>query len=446
MSLLQTVPEFHTLAPGVDLLILAEPRFKRCQVQVDFDRPLDARAPARTLLGQVLQQGTEVRRSRMQIARRLEDLYGASLALGGQRVAEAFRTTLQFSWVGERFVPVGEKVALPLLDLGREILEQPLRGADFGSFEPSVLERERAQLLRMIESFRDDRSSYAEEQFLLAMCQGEPFARSSWGSKQEVQALTAADLESAREDLLQHSHIRIMAVGPVDTDAIRSWFGEWLGSGGAYAQAQRQQPAEPIAIQPQQRRELREDMAVDQARFHFGFRVPRPQGSQATEALLMANNVLGGGINGRLFKIVREQRSQAYGIGSTIYTVKGLLTVSAGIDAQHYQEVRDEVSLQTRLLASEGPTEEELQMSKAAVLNGLSSIGDSAGSMAHFYLREYQLGLNRTPAQRAAMIESLTAADVQQVARDWQEDLCYLLAAPEPAAEIDPATPVEAQS
>lgn len=433
MKFLQTVPVRHFLAPGADLLLLPEPRFKRCLVQVHLERPLDDLSPARTLLAQVLQQGTRNLTSRMAIARRLEELFGASLHFGGQRAAETHTMTMSLGWVGERFLPAGTEVMPQLVDLALEILSQPLRGANGSAFDADVFQRELAQLIRQIESFPDDRSAYAQEQFFQAMCKGEAFGRPVWGSLEEAQQLTSERLEEARLDLLNNARLRIIAVGPMEEQYIVQSFQQWFTGEHGLPSTHRAADDWPPPVEPGRLRHHFEEMDVDQAKFYFGFRTPQYREPRQLEASLLANQVLGGGVQGRLFRIIREERSLAYGIYSGMYSVKGMMVVSAGIDAGAFAEVRDEVRKQARLMAEQGPSEDELKMAKVYVLNGMRSIGDAAGSMATFYGREHRLGFARTPAQRAEMIEQITCDEVQQAAAGWKEDLCYLMRAPQSA-------------
>ncbi len=433
MRFLQTVPVQHLLAPGVDLLLLPEPRFKRSMVQIHIERPLDELSPARTLLAQVLQQGTQNFSSRMAIARRLEELFGASLHFGGQRAAETHAMTMSLSWVGERFLPEGAEVMQPLLDLACELLTQPMRGSNGAAFDDEVMQREQAQLIRQIESFPDDRSAYAQEQFFQAMCDGEPFGNPVWGSLEEARALTVDDLERARIDLIENGRLRIVAVGPIKEAEIVDGLSRWFEGEHSLPQLERSERDWPASVQPGELREYFEEMDVDQAKFYFGFRTPQYRDPFELEASLLANQVLGGGVQGRLFRIIREERSLAYGIYSGVYSVKGMMVVSAGIDAAAFEEVRDEVRKQARLLGDEGPTEHELEMAKVYVLNGMRSIGDAAGSMATFYGREHRLGFERTPAQRAEMIERVSLDDVRRAASAWKEDLCYLMRSPQTA-------------
>lgn len=433
MPILDQSAEISHPAPGVTLLCLPEDRFKRVIFRVHFDRPLDPLSPARTLLAEVLQQGTATRPSRKLLAQAMEERYAATLAMGSDRIAEAQRSTLSLDWVGSRFLPAGNRVEREMLDLGRELLEKPAPGPGGEPFAPETLERERAQLIRHIESLQDDRSRYASEKFLAALCEGEPLGTPPYGDPQIVEQLQAEDLETARSDLLTRASVTAVAVGPVRKQTLHEFLADWFGQEAA----DRQDIPTPVWKQPQDVREMHEHLSVDQARMLFGWRFTPPGTQREFEALALANSLLGGGAHGRLFRIVREERSQAYGIYSWVRSVKGILTVEAGIDAQSFDSVRNEIHVQIEAIAKGEFHEEEVDVARINTLNSLHGIGDSAVSMARFFGLEYLRGFQRTPAQRAQDVQSITREEIMQAAAGWKPDLVYLLSAAPVAA---PAT------
>lgn len=426
MPFLDKKPEIRRPAPGVELVCLPDERFKRALVLFHFDRPLDERSPARTLLCRVLEQGSAAYPSRMELSRVLESLYGAAMEVDGNKLAEMHRVTLAVTWVGGRFLPADNTVARDALALGREVLENPLRGQDGAPFSMEIFQRERDQLVRHIRSLVDDRSAYAEERFFAEMCAGEPYGRPPYGDEATVSALDAAALEEARVDLLERATVTVLALGPVDANTLEEAVREWLGAPGL--EAAREAPPAPVPKRPDELRSVRETIEVDQARFLMGFRIPPPRTAAELERLSLANAVFGSGTSSRLFREVREERSLAYGIYSTIRSVKGLLVVEAGIDAGSFEEVRDQVLAQVADLAGGGATADELAVAKAAVMNDLNAIGDTARGLANFFTRERLVGLNRTPAQRAAELQSVQLEELAGAAAQWQPDLVYLLA------------------
>lgn len=422
---MQTFPEPRRVAPGVEFLGLRDERFKRTLLRVHWELPLDAVSPARTLLLQVLEQGSAAHPRRLDLARSLQEAYGADLDFGAERSGECHQAVLRLSCVGERFLPTGERALPGLLLLAREMLDQPRRGPDGAPFDSEVLERERAQLLRRIAALRDDRSAWAEQRFLEAMCAGEPYARAPWGTEDEVAALTGAALEAARVALLRDARVVAVMVGPDDPDTAADFLGAWFRG-----RAEPPPATAPVARHPGARRHLREELLTDQARFHAGFRCAMPADPAAREALALAVSVLGGGVHGRLFRIVREQRSQAYSIHAQLRARKGLMTVEAGLDAAHAASVRDEVDAQVADLQRHGAGGEELEHARRSLCDRLLGLADQPSAVASYLARERALGLARTPAQRVALLEQLGAEDVAAAARRWIPDLDYLLAPP----------------
>ncbi|RMH04092.1 MAG: insulinase family protein [Planctomycetota bacterium] len=415
-------------APGLELLVLPDARFKRALLQVHFDSPFtDGRSPARVLAAQILEQGTRSHPSQMHLTRAEESLYGASVGLDGRRLADGHRVTLAVSWVGERFLPAGAAVQAGVCALARELLEEPARDAA-GQIPAATLERERRQLLRRIRSLSDDRAAYSRQRFLQLLCGDDPFGRPLWGGEEEVAALKEEDLEAARHGLLEQARISAVLVGPADPEEVAAFLADWFGAGGPHADAVRP-PLPPVRLdRPDRLREDREALPLDQARLHFGFRFPPPATPEDFEALTLANAILGGGAQGRLFRIVREQRSLCYGISSSLRARKGILAVGAGIDAASYREVRDEILAQAAVVAAGDWSEEEEAAARAGLRDQLDSLADSPSGLARFHDRERLLGFRRTPSERVRDVAAVTRERIAAAAAAWEPALVYLLA------------------
>jgi predicted Zn-dependent peptidase len=302
------------------------------------------------------------------------------------------------------------------------MLENPRRGADGSPFDLDVVDRERTLLMQRLAERKDDRPSYAEERFIRLMCEGEPYGLQSWDSEEAVAALTAEDLEAARKDLLARARITAVVVGPCDPDVISAWLADVFGDRKDIAVLP--EVGRPV---PGEVREVREQLEMDQAQFHYGFRYQEPADKRAYEALGFACSVLGGGSHGRLFRVVREEKSLAYGIYAMQRARKGLVTVAAGIDASAAEEVRAEVDKQLKDLQENGPTAEEMEMVLVNRLDRLRGLSDSGYELATYFVREHSLGLNRSPADRAALLQDLKPQEIAEAARALIPDMVYLL-------------------
>ncbi len=139
-------------------------------------------------------------------------------------------------------------------------------------------------------------------------------------------------------------------------------------------------------------------------------------------AVSVLNNVLGGGMSSRLFQNIRERLGLAYAIFSEMnsYRDAGMLSVYAGTSLETAGKLIHCVLDEFRQLKDEPLGDEELQRAKdhlkGATLLALEGTGSRMNSLAR-----YHMYFNRhfTAQELIAMLESVTAEEVQQIAREF---------------------------
>ncbi len=409
--------------PGLEIHVLPDDRFKRVHLHLNLDRPLDdGLSPARTLLLRLLEAGTAHHPDLMSLVRAEEELWGAAVSLGADRFGDHHRTALQATWIADSYLPEGGGAMAGALQLAQDRLLAPLRAIDGAPFCPDSLERERHILIRKIRGLPDDRGSWARERFLHHLCAGEPNQLPPWGTEEQIQTLTAEDLERARLELLDHASILAVVVGPVDPEAIQKNLASWFPVSASRDSA-------PLSSwrAAEQFSEVRETLPMDQARALLGYRFEPPTDPSSFEALVLANLMLGGGVQGRLFRILREERSLCYGISSALRLQKGILAIHAGIDGSAWEEVRDEVKKQVAALAAGEFSSQEMERSLILAKDDLATVGDSCGGLASYLTREAVRGFHRTPQERIDALDAVTPQAVATAASSWQPSLGYLL-------------------
>jgi predicted Zn-dependent peptidase len=139
-------------------------------------------------------------------------------------------------------------------------------------------------------------------------------------------------------------------------------------------------------------------------------------------AASILNDILGGGMSSRLFQNIRERQGLAYAIFSDIlsYRDAGMLSVYAGTSLETTGQLVRSVLDEFRRIKDEPLDEEELRRSKdhfkAALLLSLEGSGARMSSLARYHI---YFGRQFTPEELIAMLESVTAEDVQQLAREF---------------------------
>ncbi len=139
-------------------------------------------------------------------------------------------------------------------------------------------------------------------------------------------------------------------------------------------------------------------------------------------AASVLNNILGGGMSSRLFQNIRERQGLAYAIFSdtSSYRDAGLLSVYAGTSLDTAAQVVRSILEEFRRLKDEPLDDEELRRAKdhlkGATLLALEGSGQRMSSLARHHI---YFGRQFTPEELIAMLESVTADEVQQVAREF---------------------------
>jgi predicted Zn-dependent peptidase len=134
------------------------------------------------------------------------------------------------------------------------------------------------------------------------------------------------------------------------------------------------------------------------------------------------NNILGGGMSSRLFQNIRERQGLAYSIFSDLnpYRDTGILSVYAGTSLETTEKVVQSVLAEFRRMRDEPIADEELRRAKdhlkGATLLSLEGSGARMSSLARYHM---YFDRHFTPQELIAMLEAVTAEEVQAVAREF---------------------------
>ena len=410
------------LAPGITLRCFPDSRFKQNCLTVQLLRPMcREEAALNALLPAVLLRGTKTAPDLRAITLHLDDLYGASVGSLVRRVGDYQTTGLSCGFIDQRYALEGDTILQPVLQFLGQLLLEPV--TENGSFRTDYVESEKRNLISAIESQRNDKRFYAASQMICRMCRGDSFGIPRLGTIEQVTAVTADVLFSHYRRILRESPIELFYVGSAQPEAIAALLRP------LFATMERT----PITLPEQtgfsggERSEHTEYMDVTQGKLSMGFTTPITLRTPDFAAMQVLNMLFGGSMTNKLFMTIREQLSLCYDIGSGYHGSKGILTVSAGIDFDKEQQVRQQVLALLEACRSGDFTTEELISAKQALISQLRSTHDSPGSIENYYSTGLLSGLNKTPRQYMEAVEAVTADQVRQAARSVQLHTVYFL-------------------
>jgi zinc protease len=233
-------------------------------------------------------------------------------------------------------------------------------------FDPEPVERIRNSFLIDIDEAESDPNKIAGRQMEETMLSGHPYARPADGTKATMSSITADDLRQFVRQRFVRGRLVVSIVGDVSPAEAKAFVDTAFGSLPEDVPL-----AEVAPIQPSKEGRTRVvDFDVPQAIVQFA-EPGIPRSDPDFFPAYLVNYVLGGGgFSARLMQEVREKRGLVYGIGTDLWTFDagGLIAGQFQTDPAKVAEAIDIVRTEWRRMATEGPTQQELDDAKTYLL------------------------------------------------------------------------------
>lgn len=416
------------LQEGVTLYIRKSEQFKTVNFSVKWKTALDEKKSApRAVLANILEESNGRYRSQTEFRNALDELYGTVLYTDAGKRGETHIVSLSAECVNDEYLSEGG-VLEEVLSLIKTVIFDPNVVA--GQFDETVVNREKRSVKERIRSLYDDKTRYAQKRMLELLRPDSAASAPSYGTEEDVDALTSADLFAAYESMLNEDEIDIYVVGDIDEDEMTEKIRSLLTFNSRKVH-ERQTATQQTATQEMEVRHVREKQDMKQGKLHLGFTTPVTFRHPDYAKMQMTNGVFGGFAHSKLFINVREKESMAYYASSSYSSHYGLLYVMAGIDAELEEKAVKLISEQLTALQQGEITDLEMEQTKALLANGIKSAFDSARGQIEVFDQYKELDENFTADTIIAGWESVTKDDVKNMASEIKLEIVYLLSGKE---------------
>jgi zinc protease len=243
----------------------------------------------------------------------------------------------------------------------------------------SEVELQRQQTLSGLRLAQGQPSSLAQRAFISTLYGSHPYARQS--TPESVEAITRAELVAFRDRYLKPQGALLVVAGDISLadarrlaeDAFRGWTGAPPAAPAQAAIPEREDATVVLVHRP----------GSVQSTIMAGNTTYTPDDPRHY-ASVVANRILGGGSQGRLFQILREQKGWTYGAYSSLVRRAGTGYFVAQADVR--TEVTDsavaEIITQLVRLRSEPMPQEELELAKSTLVGQFPLTIQTAGQVA----------------------------------------------------------------
>lgn len=362
------------------------------------------------LLTSVLRRGTNNLKTQEDIAKRLEELYGAGFncgvdKLGNYHVLKFYLETLENTYTLNNENLLQEGVNL-LLD----IVFNPL--VENGAFSKTYVNQEKLNLKKVIESRKDNKAIYARERCLENMFADESYSIYKYGRVEDLASINETNLYEYYKNLLKNCKIDLYITGNnIDNVKVPEISSKVI-------------PQIPnVHLAPSEPNVVNEIQDVTQGKLIIGLDVD----DKNKAAVSMYNTILGGGANSKLFQNVREKASLAYSAGSSYIRRKNVILIQTGIEIENYNKAVKIIEEQLQDMKNGKISDDEFNAAKQLIVSSIELIEESKEDMITFYFDQNLFEENLSVTEYKEMIKKVTKDDVIKVAQKVKEDTIYFL-------------------
>ncbi len=382
----------------------------------------------------------------------LADLVAGLLTKGaGPRDAEAFAEAIErvggslTAVAGPDFLTVEASVLSADRALAFSLMADALLRPTFSTAEVELM---RTQTLSGLALARSQPEAIAGRVFARQVYGDHPYGRRA--DEASIRAITRADLVDFHAARVRPTQALLVLAGAIDSaEALRlteESFGAWSGRGAA-----------PPLARPAPQRARTEIVLVHrpgsvQSNIIVGNTTWMPTDTRGY-AVAVANQILGGASDARLFQVLREQRGWTYGAYSDLSRARGVgtFTATAAVRTEVTDSALVEMLRQLRRMASEPVPSLEFDRQRQTMVGRFPLQVETAGQVAALVANARLLGLATDYVQTYRQrIAAVTPEQAQAAARSGMRGDAALIvvvgdgpALQERLARIAPVTMVD---
>ena len=415
--------ESYKINENITLHYIPMTKLKTTSVGIYIGRALDRQEVSfNAVLPYVLMKGCKEAENASEIAKNLQDLYGARFYTGVNKRGDNQFINFEGEVISDRFAPNREKLLKGLIDLMLSVVFEPM--SEDGGFVFDVTEREKQNCITKIEGLINNKRTYANIRMIEEMFKEENYSISEYGYIDDIKKITSVSLYEHYKKIIGASVINIFVCGELNIHEIREEI-EGKVKGISFVGAELKKSK--IIKKESEKEDVREYTDLTQGKLSIGFRTNVSESDEDYWALMLANNIYGGGLGSKLFNNVREKLSLAYYVSTNIDKYKGFMLLNAGIAFEKLEEAENEIFIQLDEMKKGNISDEEMENSKSEIINSLNSCYDDQKQLQSYYMGNIIAGTNVSLEEYKENIMKVTKQQVIDVINKVETDTVYFL-------------------
>ena len=203
---------------GIKLHCINTNKFKTNLMAVVITLPLNReKITFDTIIPAVLKRGTNNLKTQEEIAKKLEEMYGAAFDCGIEKIGDNHIIKFYLEALNDNFIP-DSNILKESVELFFDIILNPY--IENNKFKEEYVESEKNNIKILIESKIDNKDQYALNRCIEEMYKGKPYGLYKYGYTEDLKQINSENLYNYYKEVINTSKIDIYVSGEIETQEV----------------------------------------------------------------------------------------------------------------------------------------------------------------------------------------------------------------------------------
>lgn len=419
--------EIKNIKNGIKTHLIKTNKFKTNLFAIFLTMPLDRNTVTQNaLIPAVLRMGTAKLKSQEEISIELENMYGATLDGGVDKIGDNQVLKFYLETLNDNFLPNKENISNKAIELLLDIVFNPL--VENNEFKKEYVASEKKTIKRLIEGRIDNKDMYAYTRCVEEMYKEEPYGLYKFGYVEDLEKIDESNLYKYYTKLLNEAKIDIFVSGNFQDKKI---INEIIANPSIQKLPEREDKHIINTEETEKKKEvklqiIKEQKDVTQGKLVIGLDINCYE-PNSKYAMCLYNVILGESATSKMFQNVREKAGLAYSARSTYVRQKNNIFIRAGIEIENFDKALKIIEEQLEDMKNGNFSEEDIENAKKYMVAGIKTVQDEQDSEITYYMGQEMSGKMISFEDYINKINWVSRADIEKIANNINLNTIYFL-------------------
>ncbi len=411
---------------GINLHIIKTNKFKTNLLSVFLSTPLNKESITQNaIIPAILRRGSANLKSQDEISIALEEMYGATLDCGIDKIGEDQVLKFYIELLNNEFLPDEEDILKLAIKTILDIVFNPL--TKDGAFNKEYVESEIKNLKQLIEGRKDSKAAYAVDRCIEEMYKNEAYGLYKYGNIEDLENINQNNEYEIYCNLINNCKIDIYISGDIKEN-----IQEEVIQNENIKKLKAREPIYVINNKENRKKYEKEEkivsekMDINQGKLIIGLDILEEKDNDTFTALIY-NAILGGTPTSKLFQNVREKNSLAYTASSSFMKQKANILMKFGIDSENYESALKIIREQLEDIKNGKFEDENINEAKSNIISSINFIPDEQDTEITYKFSQELSGNKLSYKEYIENVKKVTREDIMDLAHRIQINTIYFL-------------------